>query len=349
MNRICANCIVDYDLKKQVETHGEKGTCSLCLSKDYKVIDWEDKDFRDTFRALIRYYFSEWNYNRHWGGESIESLFCETNPIIRHWPQSENFEDMILALIEPAYSDYDTGISMYSGYDEQGQQNQLLRSIRSDSHFFINRLSEELKSKNYYLLEDKALKHFKDVFKKLECTLPKDKEFFRARLNYRDKAIPMHTMDADWHYSPFENDEISAAPPSLAKGGRMNRHGVSFMYVATDEETAISEIRPHPGHYISVGKFNLKRKIKVLDFSSVSISEYANSDKMLDEFLLVETINKLFSSPVTPNEHSKYTITQFLSDVVRKLGYDGVCFKSSLGNGENYVFFDPSHFSYLKG
>ncbi|WP_164112000.1 MULTISPECIES: RES family NAD+ phosphorylase [Sphingobacterium] len=56
-------------------------------------------------------------------------------------------------------------------------------------------------------------------------------------------------------YTPYTSSEISSPPSYLARKGRMNREGFSFLYLAEDIETAINEIRPNPGDIISVGGF----------------------------------------------------------------------------------------------
>jgi hypothetical protein len=40
---------------------------------------------------------------------------------------------------------------------------------------------------------------------------------------------------------------------------------------------------------------------------------------------------------------------QFLSDIIRKLKFDGVVFKSSLGKGTNLTIFDPDKFIFDSG
>lgn len=50
--------------------------------------------------------------------------------------------------------------------------------------------------------------------------------------------------------------------------------------------------------------------------------------------------------PVPPNESHRYTITQLFADVIRQIGYDGIAFKSSVGNGSNLTVFDINNCKY---
>ncbi|MFJ7982236.1 RES domain-containing protein [Lysinibacillus xylanilyticus] len=58
--------------------------------------------------------------------------------------------------------------------------------------------------------------------------------------------------------------QISSPPPPLAQPARLSRAGISYVYLASNKNTSIAEIRPHPGHIISVGKFRMNKKMNLL-------------------------------------------------------------------------------------
>ena len=65
---------------------------------------------------------------------------------------------------------------------------------------------------------------------------------------------------------PFSFERMSPLVDSAFEG-RANPKGIPCLYVATDKETAMSEVRPWLGAIISIGRFKLARDLKVLDFS----------------------------------------------------------------------------------
>jgi len=134
-----------------------------------------------------------------------------------------------------------------------------------------------------------------------------------------------------------------------ASTGRMNRVGVSYLYLASDKNTAVSEVRPYPGQIVSTGMFENISKMRVADFNSIDIIDYFKNDKLLDNFLLLKSIEKIFSQPIPPDKQHKYCLTQFFSDILRKLHFEGIIFKSSLCHGENLTIFDPNKFEYIDG
>jgi hypothetical protein len=52
------------------------------------------------------------------------------------------------------------------------------------------------------------------------------------------------------------------------------------------------------------------------------------------------------STPVTPDEKTPYLLTQLLSEVLLRKGFDGVRFRSSVSSGSNICIFRPSTFEF---
>ena len=89
-----------------------------------------------------------------------------------------------------------------------------------------------------------------------------------------------------------------------------------------------------------------EKKLKILDWSTVVYidifkSDYNHEYRWINQFL--KLFIKEISEPVDENisDHSyDYAATQVIAEysrIIKKL--DGICFKSSVGRGENYVFF----------
>lgn len=86
----------------------------------------------------------------------------------------------------------------------------------------------------------------------------------------------------------------------------------------------------------------------MLDFSKNYLLKYYESDLLLDKsFLYLNTLNKLFQKTIPPTKKDNYSITQIIADCVRKLGFDGIIFRSSVGNGNNIVIFHPNKMEYI--
>jgi hypothetical protein len=351
MPHLCLNCVRSDALKKHIVEHGEPvEMCTVCSAADTKRIACDAAVFKSKFRALIRYFYSETDYNTHLGGEGLEHLLFGENQITNcspNWNASE-YEDALLEILEPAYEDFDKGISLYAGYTD-GEQNMHLIALRRDYHEGLRGIRLAASRLNHFLLDAPLRALIEPLIGRGARIEHAGLALYRARIGYRARAFPFIGWMEERHYGPYETSKLGAPPPPLAGAGRMNRSGVSLLYAATDAATAVAEIRPHPGHYCSVGKFIAQGELKVADLSALQVTDFASSDKELEDFLLLRTIDDAFSIPVTPEERSEYHFPQLLADAFRHLGFDGVCYRSSVGLGTNYAFFNPGAFAYEPG
>lgn len=347
---LCAACAKDPNIRTVIRESGTVlPTCPVCGTQNSPSLDCADPALRSLFRALVRYHYSEWEYNPHMGGDDVEMLFFGENPITAYdatW-DADKYEDALLVLIEEGYEPYETGISLYSGYASDGAQLMPLIAIKNDFDDSLKAFRQKLQKVNYFLLEGEARTLLEPHTERLENFLSHGTILHRARIGFENKAIPLGGWNEDWHFKPYSGEALSAPPPPLAGPGRLNRPGVSYLYLATDEETALSEVRPHPGHHVSVGAFECDRILRIADFNAISIRDFSGSDQTLGQFLLLKSIDELFSLPVLPEERDKYSLTQLLSDALRHLGFDGIGYRSSVGPGVNVAAFDPGCFRYL--
>jgi hypothetical protein len=302
-------------------------------------------------RALIREHFDEWEYNGHWGGDSLYGLFQRENPILAYdasWPASD-IEDAVLPALQDGYESASMPISLFAGYYD-GHPNMPLQAMNHGEEYRYEVLSRKIKTANAFLLEDEAKELLVPHLNSVRRRLPAGSEIFRARIGYVDSRFQVFARPEDpWSYFPFEAAKLGAPPPILASAGRMNRGGVSFFYGASDPDTAVSEVRPHPGHVVSVGSFRTVRELVIADFNELPIQDFSSSDASLDDYWALLCIGRLFTAPVTPEERSNYVLSQLFADTLRQLGLDGVCFDSSVGRGKNFTLFEPQSVEYVPG
>jgi hypothetical protein len=348
MATICTNCAKEPALLRLIEAQGEVvPQCSVCKHQNVRAIDAQASPLIGLLRALMRFYYHEWDYNTHLGGENMASVFDAENPILQHGFEPEDLEDAVYPSLAEGYETADVPITLFAGYGEHGEQNEPLGALRATDHEHLLALRHRVATTNYYLLEDEVrdlLAPFRD---KLERVLAADTTLYRARIGVADHHVSIFNLRVE--FIPFADGNLSAPLPSLVGPGRLNRTGVSFLYLATEHTTAINEVRPHPGHAVSTGQFRNRRPLMVADFSALRLEEFATSDAALQNYWMLNSMDRAFSVPVPPEERTRYMLTQLLTDGVRNLGFDGVAYRSSVGVGVNLAFFDPSEFEYIPG
>lgn len=113
------------------------------------------------------------------------------------------------------------------------------------------------------------------------------------------------------------------------------------MYVADLECTSISEVRPWIGSEVTIAEFCPNKELKIIDFSWDNITSKSNSYRRI--------INESFSKPISSqNSDIDYLPTQAIAEYIKKQGYDGIKYSSSIHkNGYNVVIFKANNMKAL--
>lgn len=225
---------------------------------------------------------------------------------------------------------------------------------------FIHKMSEKLKGKDESSIEYKILKQTiykmieddlknnnpdkiinkyfnylsKKKFKKIQ--IKKGKVFYRGRIG---KMIVQGAIDDCNRYfeMPYYGNMIGVAPPLYtSQGGRFNRAGMSYLYLATDVETCLAEVHLQVGQECSVGEFEC-----INDIELINLSDFGDD-------LELKIWYEIITQPVHSEIKYKYFITQFISEVLMKFNSYGLYFKSVQSNGNNIVCFKPENFKLVK-
>jgi hypothetical protein len=116
--------------------------------------------------------------------------------------------------------------------------------------------------------------------------------------------------------------------------------------MASTEETAIGEVRPWIGSYVSVAQFQLLRSLRVVDCSVLRESSYPiyfeNPLPAEREKAVWTYISRAFAEPILSTDDSAgYVPTQILAELFRNFKYDGLVYRSNFGeNGYNIAIFN---------
>lgn len=139
-------------------------------------------------------------------------------------------------------------------------------------------------------------------------------------------------------FKGYNSHESSIPPAEKASSGRLNPGKICYLYLAEDPKTAIYEVRPIIGQYVSVATFKIIDEIKIYDLA-VEIKPQEGDNPNLD-FSLYDEIKQRFSEP-NSGDNYKYLPTQYLGEQIKQMGFDGLRFRSSLKKGGvNIVLFD---------
>ena len=144
---------------------------------------------------------------------------------------------------------------------------------------------------------------------------------------------------------PYEFKRMKPRP-DRATQGRANPHGIPCLYLAYDVNTAISEVRPWMGAFVSVARFATKRPLKLVDCSAgwSHIHRHEKEPSAEERKQAVwSNISYAFSEPVgREDDFADYAPTQIIAELFKAEGYDGIGYTSLLSsnNGINIALFD---------
>jgi len=206
-----------------------------------------------------------------------------------------------------------------------------------------------------------------------------DWESFRAELMRRNRFFPSmkleEDLDGDLFWLHLEADssevpthfyrgrvsrdrtklgeeEMGAPPPGLTRDGRANPLGIPYLYVASDTETAICELRPHPSEVVCVGRFEVIEELALVDLRNPkrTISPFRiGEDELRRVYGHISGLSQLgeeLSRPILPRAAElEYLPSQYLSEFIKRCGFDGLIYRSAMGPGTNYALFaqDKTH------
>jgi RES domain-containing protein len=214
-------------------------------------------------------------------------------------------------------------------------------SIRLDpkitEHFL--RIGEHLRYKSRFSLPPDLNKLVSDfVSYQLENytkTIAETSVFARARIEKIDQE------------KPFTINDMGSPPRGRAGAGRINPEGISYLYLADTHSTAIAEVRPWVGANVAVGDAKITRNLSVVSLKKQESIEVDNKsiekiNKNMGSMLISLLLkNYYFSAPTHNDDKLAYPATQYISEMFKHEGADGIEYKSVLHkDGSNIALFD---------
>jgi hypothetical protein len=315
----CAECFGDRGLRKNIipSRSRETGTCSYCNSIDIPILP--PTELSEYFELLIS------AYRREDGGKLLVHWFRQDWGLFQH-PRMDNprAKELLAEVL-------DDGEIVRQAFVPA-------KDIPAAQLTKWETLRGELMYRNRFFPQaDINL----DRLEELLSSLHLDEEevpnvWYRARIQSTE--------------TPFPISEMGAPPNRIASHGRANPAGIPYLYLGSTQTNAISEIRPHTGEMACVADFTTPLDLKLVDLRNprkmVSPFIYEGAEDILKlraDLPFLEQLGDELTRPVLPQSAAiDYTPSQYLCEFIKKCGYQGVIYRSSVSNGINLALFDPS-------
>lgn len=346
----CVNCFNDEYVKVFINRKGVISKCDYCNAVDVKCISEielydmfhnvfdlyciindeyyyaarrkKDCPQPETLISLIQHDWSIFNTSEL-NGERIAELIYNIsmgNPNIAIKP-SEVLDNIWVRKSEK-----------YFGYFISRDWNNFCKSIKHEYRFFHD-YSENIEFEIERTFDYKT-------FEYAERLIDSSKILYRGREGYLfDKNTNA--------IKPYRVKDMGIPGQNIISNGRANPNGINYLYTADDIPTVLSEIRSWKGAIVSVAKIEIRKTLKIVDLTNIFEikspfqMEFNNLRKDIESVEILKMFGNELTKPVNPKYSPvDYIPTQFICELIRSKGYDGIMFKSSLGEGSNVVLFD---------
>jgi len=315
----CAECFGDRGLRRSIIPlrSTEVGRCSYCNSENVAVL--APTQLTEYFELLIS------AYQRDADGKLLVQWFREDWGMFEH-PRMDDprAKDLLSEILN---------------------NGEIVRQTFAPANDFeADRLGEWEKLRDELMYHNRFFPEANIDLDRLELLLSSltlDAEevpglWYRARIQTGD--------------TPFVVAEMGAPPKRIASHGRANPAGIPYLYLGSAQATAISEIRPHTGEMACVADFRTPNNLKLVDLRSPRkmVSPFLLVDatdigKMRGDLPFLERLGEELTRPVVPQAAAiDYTPSQYLCEFIKKCGYEGVIYRSSVSDGMNLAVFYPA-------
>lgn len=173
-------------------------------------------------------------------------------------------------------------------------------------------------------------------------TIPKGKALYRAQIGHDWEPLYQEEDVGDIS-APFSPERMKPLI-DRAREGRANPKGIPYLYGANRKDTALAEVRPWIGSLISLGVFEIKKDLTIINTTTENHPlhiYFEEPEPQEREKVVWEDIDRAFSKPVSPNDEvADYVPTQIIAELFKYNGLEGIVYTSALGTGSNIVLFD---------
>ena len=277
--KCCINCFNDNFLKDFISKKNEIDNCDYCDSQNVYCIDVETLSC--FFDSLIKLYDPVIDFMPL---EALKNLYViEENSL---WELLQNRWDIFSsddskiheAILRDMYKEYDLSEPEKYLFDEFWKDSDEYWGIDIENsdrlHNIWDGFKQDLISKNRFFPQTNInLKGLKKLLPYLKSNeIIRGYKLSRARRNSDSDLYPCNDM--------------GKPPIRKAVPGRANPKGISYLYLASDIDTAISEIRPTFNDFITVAEFECTNDLNLIDLRDLEIESPFKLGDYLKEYLM---------------------------------------------------------------
>ena len=333
MQYCCVSCFNSKTLKDYITENGKPGDCNFCGAQNVHCI--EPGELEDLFIPVVELYEIVENFMplydlKNWFGDQIWEKLSEDWDVFTFYDYDKQ-EELIKAIFvsrNPKDGNDQFLHSFVEMEDEYwGDKDEVSDKLEKEWDLFC----EEIKYKNrYFPTKELDLELLSELLPFQTHIIETNSSLYRSRKCYTSEK--------------FDPSEMGRPSVEQSQHGRANPKGIPYLYVSSDAETAIAEIRPFLKDKVTVGDFLVKAPLEVVDLRDPKIDDpfrFGDSLEFVVRYLnFLHRLGFELSKTVSPKEAElEYIPLQYLCEFIRKSGFDGLIYNSSVAEGYNVAIF----------
>ena len=354
-NNVCWRCVGEDYLRADINRKGIVRQCSYCSETgesltvgefaEHIEYAFEQHYIRVTYEAT---YWEEYLVGHALGGDSVVDAIGDAAQI-----EPELAED-VQNILEEKHNDFgatggESEFNSESYYQKKGIGGvywelgwmTFEKELKTEARFFNQSVESHLSSlfdNLESITTDGGSPLLIDAGPSTSLTT-----LYRARVFQSDQELKKALCQPDLKLGP--------PPNRIASAGRMNAHGISVFYGATDASVAIAEVRPPVGSQVAIATFEIIRPLRLLDVTAFetitedgSIFDEETATRM-ERAVFLQSLGRRIARPILPDDEAlDYLPTQAIADYLAtrsEPNVDGIMFHSTQIplNARNVVLF----------
>ncbi len=330
MMSCCSECFESPYLKSIVSTYAKIGDCDFCGAQNVATCD--PTELLIQFQPVMDLYITNDK-----NGLSLEDQIENDFPkkIFSARLTVANRKTLLKEII----------LHDYQGYKDIFENKVVIECLNDKENADVvkplelswDQFSNELKWVNRFHIQNALdLERLKSLLKRYEDRVVTGRKFYRARLS---------------GVKGFPTEQMGNPIAEYATGGRANPPGISYLYVADSIDTTLYEIRSSLYDYASIGEFELLEDLRVVNlrgniYDPIYLAEQGELEDFLIHLPFTSKLEKELAKPRRRSDNElDYLPTQYLSEYIKAIGFDGVVYSSSLhSKGYNLAVFKSEKF-----
>ena len=329
---LCSECVGEAYLRSEIQRTGRDGVCFYCRTEGKTFSLGEMADHIES--ALDQHF-----YRTATEPNGLEWLMIKEGDL--DWERKgESIVDVIQsnAKIEVNIAEEIQRVLHDRHYDFELAQMVEEQPFEEDAHYDRREVDDTESQASWFNFERGLKTEARFFSRTAEWTLQSILQGIGGHKTRDDRPVvieagPHTSINGIYRARVFQSDErleqalkrpdkeIGPPPSKVALAGRMNPHGISVFYGATDPKIALAEVRPPVGSRVVVGRFELVRPARLLDLEALRMLNVEGSifDRgylgRLEKAKFLEWLSRRITLPIMPDDEPyDYLPTQAIAD-----------------------------------